>query len=69
MKYIVGIALSMTMGLGAKSVQSEHVSSTHLQKVFHHRMGIDSDALPHIELAKLVLYFDHDPIIKQSQQA
>lgn len=45
------------------------IDQTQLQKVFHHRMISGHDTLSHIELAKIVLYFDQEPILKSSQQA
>jgi N-acetylmuramoyl-L-alanine amidase len=44
------------------------IDQTQLQKVFHHRMISDHDMLSHIELAKIVLYFDQEPILKSNQQ-
>ena len=63
MKHIL-LMLLCTTGLAAKAKAEEANSDvTHLQKVFHHRMITDMNMLSHIELAKIVLYFDREPLV------
>ncbi len=59
--------LVLLCGIGfaayAQIQQADNTSTNQLQKVFHHRMMTDSDVLSHIELAKIVLYFDREPLV------
>ena len=63
MKFKMLFFLAFTLGLYAK------VEQTQLQKVFHHRMSPEHNMLSHIELAKIVLYFNQEPVLKNSQHA
>ena len=50
-------------------VVSGKLTSIELQKVFHHRIATDtSNQLSHIDLAKIIFYFDVDPTIKTNDQ-
>lgn len=71
MKRLLFIFLVCTMGLAAKTKIEEvkNPQVTHLQKVFHHRISNDHDLLSHIELAKIVLYFDQEPMLKSSEHS
>lgn len=64
MKFKILFFLALPIGLYGKVDQAQ------LQKVFHHRMITDPvrDMQSHIELAKIVLYFDQEPVLKSSQQ-
>jgi N-acetylmuramoyl-L-alanine amidase len=61
MKFKLLFFLSFAVTLYGKIDQPQ------LQKVFHHRMISDHNLLSHIELAKIVLYFDEEPVLKSSQ--
>jgi N-acetylmuramoyl-L-alanine amidase len=61
------LILLCAAALDAKIDQAPNHYSTHLQKVFHHRMAPTGNSLSHIELAKIVLYFDNEPVVKTSQ--
>jgi N-acetylmuramoyl-L-alanine amidase len=48
---------------------SGQLNAIELQKVFHHRIATDqSHELAHIDLAKIILYFDVEPTVKVQEQ-
>lgn len=64
MKYGISFLLLISIPLLGRA-ENQNIQ---LQKIFHHRLVADNTALTHIELAKIVFYFNEEPVIKVSNQ-